>query len=718
MSSPNAVFDESWYRVKDRHLRLLPGVELVRQYFKGERWYVVCDKLGHQYFRIRPEAYDFICHLEKSKTVSAAWEGMLKSDSRNAPSQGDVIQLLSQLYRSGLLRGDQLIDIEALADARKTEKKAKLKQQWSNFLFLKIPLFNPDPLLRRTLWAVQWCFSQVGMLVWLGMLIWGMQTLAIHWGEFRDVSEGLLGLANLPWLYLAMVITKTLHEFGHAYACRRYGREVPEMGIMLLVFNPLPYMDASACYAFTRKMRRVFVGAAGMYVEIFVAALSILYWANAAEGTLTRLAYNMAITASVSTVLFNLNPLLRFDGYHILTDLVETPNLQMRAQNLMKYWVNRHAFGLHNQTISANSRTEAMWLTVYFIASWIYRMFLLVGILFFVSKQWLIVGALIAIVFGIMWLILPVLKAVHYVFLGAQLMNKRIRAVSVTCGFFGLILGLLWWCPVPHYFRVQGIVQSDPFVNVYAGGSGQLVSVEASSGAFVQEGQLLVTMRNEELLEEVGLMEIEARRVESLIYSDRSVDGTQLSGLIASREALVVRRQDLAERVEYLQVRAPVDGRWVAPTLHEYMTSLVPRGAPLGFIRGEQKYRFSAVVRQRDVDRLFIDIDKTAEVKLYGEEFTTLVMTEVTPIPAEQSELPSASLGVMGGGSIGVDTNQRNGAASSEPFFEIRAKLLVPEGQSANHGQRGIARLRLPNLPLGRQWYLRVRQAFQKEYQY
>ena len=180
----------------------------------------------------------------------------------------------------------------------------------------------------------------------------------------------------------------------------------------------------------------------------------------------------------------------------------------------------------------------------------------------------------------------------------------------------------------------------------------------------------------------------------------------------------MVRRQDLAERLEYLQVRAPVDGRWVAPTLHEYMTSLVPRGAPLGFIRGEQNYRFSAVVRQRDVDRLFIDIGKTAEVKLFGEEFTTLLMTDVTPIPAEQSQLPSASLGVMGGGSLGVDTNQRNGAAASEPFFEIRAKLLVPEGQTANHGQRGVARLRLPNLPLGRQWHLRVRQAFQREYQY
>ena len=717
MSSPNAVFDESWYRVKDRHLRLMPGVELVRQFFKGERWYVVCDKLGHQYFRIRPEAYAFVGHLEKSQSVEAAWERMLRADPKNSPSQGDVVQLLSQLYRSGLLRGDKLIDVDALAYTRKTEDKKKRKQQFSNFLFLKIPLFNPDPLLRPTLGAFSWFFSPLGVLLWLGMFIWGVQTLAVNWDEFRDGSEGLLGLSNLPWLYLALVITKTMHEFGHAYACRRYGREVPEMGIMLLVFNPLPYMDASASYAYTRTYRRVFVGLAGMYVEIFVAALAMLYWANSGEGTLSRLAYNMAITASVSTVLFNLNPLLRFDGYHILTDLTETPNLQSRAQKLMKYWIHRYPFGIRKEPIPASSRSEATWMTVYFIASWIYRIFLLIGILFFVSKQWLIAGLIIAAVFSVMWLVVPVVKAVHYLFTGTQLMNKRFRALSVTAGFFALLFGFLWFVPMPHYFRVSGIVQSDPFANIYTEGAGQVVAINTPSGSFVTAGTVLMTMENVELEEEARLMAIEARRIETLIQSDRSVDGSQLAGLIASREALAARRASLAGQIERLQVKSGIAGRWIAPSLHEFSGSMVPRGAPLGLVRGEESFRFSAVVRQRDVDQLFTNLGDTAEVKLFGEESTTARMTGVTPIPADQSRLPSASLGVMGGGSMGVDTNQGDGAQSSEPFFEIRGQLLLPATDIANHGQGGIARLRLPDLPYGRQWYLRIRQAFQREYQ-
>ncbi len=698
-------------------MRLLPGIELVRQLFKGEQWYVVCDKLGHQYFRIRPEAYTFICHLENANCVEDAWNEALRLDPENSPSQGDVVQLLSQLYKSGLLRGDRLADIEALSEVRKTEKAKKTRQQWSSFLFLKIPLFNPDPFLRKTIGLFSWCFSSVGIVLWLIVLGLGIQSLALNWGAFRDVSEGLLGLSNLPLLYLAMIITKSLHEFGHAYACRRYGREVPEMGIMLLVFNPLPYMDASASYAYTHKYRRVMVGLAGMYVELFVAGLAILYWAHSGEGTASRLAYNMAITASVSTLLFNLNPLLRFDGYHILTDLSETPNLQMRSQQLIKFAVNRYGFGLRGQPVPAGSLGEILGLTTFFFSSWIYRMFLLVSILFFVSKQWLIAGVIIAFVFAIMWLVVPIVKGARYVLWGTQLMNNRSRAVLVSGGSILALVAFLTWVPLPHYFRTDGIVQSNPFVNVYAGTSGELESIAVESGSMVKQGQVLVTFTNPELEREAHLVDLEYQRVQLLIRSDQSVDGSQLEGLLANKEAIEVRRQDAQRRIEELQVKAPVDGRWIAPALHEFSDGMVARGAPLGFVRGERSFNFSAVVKQKDVDRLFTELGDTAEVKLFGQENMTLQLTDVVPIPAEQSVLPSASLGVMGGGSVGVNTNERSGASSSEPFFEIRSILVVPEGLIANHGQRGVARLRLPNLPLGRQWYLRVRQAFQREYQ-
>jgi len=308
------VFDESWYRICRSHVRLLPGVEMIRQMFRGEAWYVVCDKLGHRFFRIRPAAYRFICYLQDSETVEDAWERALEIDPHDAPGQGEVIQLLSQLYQSGLLRSDQVADIDALEQAKKMEEAQKRKQRFSSFLFMKIKLFNPDPFLRRTLPLFAWLFTPFGAFLWLAVFIWGAQALIENWSSFADKSRSVLGVSNLPYLYLSLIITKILHEFGHAYACRRYGREVPEMGIMLLVFNPIPYMDASSSYAYARKYQRVIVGIAGMAVELFIAAIAVKIWAEGADGITTRVAYNVIFAASVGALLFNLNPLLRFDG--------------------------------------------------------------------------------------------------------------------------------------------------------------------------------------------------------------------------------------------------------------------------------------------------------------------------------------------------------------------------------------------------------------------
>lgn len=198
MSTPSGVFDESWFRVKDCRLRLMPGVELVRQQFKGEAWYVVCDKLGHQYFRVRPEAYNFIAHLEDASSVEEAWDHALELDPSQAPSQGDVVQLLSQLYRSGLLRGDRMSDIEALAQARKTEKNTRVRQQMASFLFLKIPVFNPDPFLRRTVHLVRWCFGSFGFFAVARGSDLGRSDRGLALERLQRCLRGLAGLVKSP----------------------------------------------------------------------------------------------------------------------------------------------------------------------------------------------------------------------------------------------------------------------------------------------------------------------------------------------------------------------------------------------------------------------------------------------------------------------------------------------------------------------------------------
>ena len=717
MSRGPSVFDESWHKVRVCRVRLLPGVQLIRQRYRGQNWYVVRDRMGHRFFRIRPAAYDFLCFLQTARNVEEAWERSLKVNAGSAPGQGEVVQLLSQLYQAGLLRSDRASNVESLAEVQQQERSRERKQQWSSLLFLRIPLWNPDPFLRRTVCLFSWCFTRFGMLLWVAALAWGIMALAQNWREFQDVARSVLGWANLPWLYLSLILTKVLHEFGHSYACRRYGGEVPRMGIMLLIFNPLPYMDASSSYAFQEKHRRVIVGVAGMMTELFVAALALVFWANSGDGIANRVAYNVAITASVSTLLFNLNPLLRFDGYHILSDVLETPNLQSRSQRTVLHWLEKYLFRVPPGPMPAEAKGEAALFGIYFVASWIYRFFLMAGILLFVSKQFLILGVILALVFGVMWGIVPLVKWTNYLLTSPKLMNRRFRSIAVTAAVFSVICSFLFLLPVPNHFRSEGVVRCEVFENVYATSGGIVAKILVPSGTMVVSGTPLVLLENPELLEEQRLLEIEEERTDLRLQRERAEQATGVEAVEAYLLALKERQADMDWQLQSLVVKAKSDGRWIASDLEDKRGVMVPRGFSLGHVRGEGEFNFSAVISQRDVDRVFARESPEGTVRLRGQVGSELKLMGIDAIPADQSELPSAALGVLGGGSLGVNTAEADGSQSTEPFFELRGRLSLPEEFRAEHGQRGVARFALPRKPLGLQWAHRLRQLLQKEYQ-
>lgn len=714
--NPNSVFDDSWYRVRGLKLNLMPSVELIRQRYRGEFWYVVCDKFGHRFFRIREVTYKFICYLNGSNNVEEAWEKTLNENPTEAPGQGDVIQVLSQLYSNGLLKSQKSVNIEFLLAAQDKQKAQQRKQLFSSLLFLKIPLWNPDPFLRKSIHLFSWCFKPFGFLIWLISLSIGISALFGEWGRFSDTANSILSLSNLPYLYISIIFTKVLHEFGHAYACRRYHCEVPQMGIMFLVFNPLPFVDVSASYALSQKYKRVVVGIAGVVVEFFVASVALIIWANIADGAFARVCYNIVITASVSTILFNLNPLLRFDGYHILCDLLETPNLQGRSQQLMRYWVEKYFFRLQAGPCPAETRGEAVGFTFYFISSWIYRFFLMMGILLFVSKKFLIVGAVLAIVFAFMWVILPFIKGLKYLFFSLKLMNMRARSISLSFATIGVLVAFLTLVPFPNYFRSDGIVKALPHQNVYASVSGRLVGIVLPSGSMVHEGQTLAILENESLFEEMEIIDVELQRVDLMMRKERSSQGTQLESLKSYYEYLEIRKKNLKTNIESLSVRAPTSGVWFADSLKEYKNNVIPKGTNIGHVKGQDRFEFFAVVNQRDVGRIFGNKPKEAEVRLRGQYQNSSKLVALNAIPSDQSQLPSASLGYMGGGQIAVKTSDRSGSVSAEPFFEIRGAIVVSGEVIPNHGQTGVARFPIPDAPLWSQLALRLRQLFQREY--
>ena len=212
---------------------------------------------------------------------------------------------------------------------------------------------DPDHFLERWIGIVGWLFSWVGLALWLMIMVTGLYFVIGNIRELIYQSSDVLAPDNLVLLYLSMVIIKVCHEFGHGFACKRFGRfngsggQVHVMGVMFLVFVPLPYVDASTAWAFRRKWHRAIVGMSGVMVELMGAAIAVIIWANTSTGTLHIIAYNIIFVASVSMLLFNGNPLLRFDAYYVLSDLLETPNLSQRAKSNLYYLVKRYIWGLN-----------------------------------------------------------------------------------------------------------------------------------------------------------------------------------------------------------------------------------------------------------------------------------------------------------------------------------------------------------------------------------
>ena len=267
------LYSNLWYRVQDLRPNLRTHTELHRHHYRGKIWYVLQDQANERYHRFTPRAYDFITLMDGRRTVEEIWTFSLETYGDEAPTQDQAIQLLGQLHAADVLLCDITPDTAEVLERRARQKRSKWFQQILSPLFWRFPLFDPERLLNRTLPYVRPLMTRWSFVVWLGVVMTGAALAVMHWTDLTaDVTDRILSAHNLFLLWLIFPIFKLLHEFGHAYAVKGFGGEVHEMGCMLLVLTPLPYVDASAASAFRSKRQRVAVGAAGIEMDGLLGA--------------------------------------------------------------------------------------------------------------------------------------------------------------------------------------------------------------------------------------------------------------------------------------------------------------------------------------------------------------------------------------------------------------------------------------------------------------
>src|ERR1051326_4720145 len=359
MTPERPTFSPLWHRIRALKPRLRPHVQITRQHYRGRRWHVVHDPASNQFYRLSPVAHELVGVLDGNRAVEGAWNISLATHGDGAPTQGEVLELLGQMYNSNLLAIDTTPETEQLLSRGKERTKRRIASQALGIMFSRLRLFNPDrywswlePLMRPIL-------NKWGFFAWLAWVIWGMVAVLPYWEDLKNGFQDAVAPSQWLSVFAAFVVIKAIHETGHGVICKRFGGQVPEFGAMLLVLLPSPYVDASATWAFPNKWQRMAVGAGGMIFELAVAAVAAHVWVGTLHGgslLAHKLAFNAMFTASVTTILFNANPLMRFDGYYILSDWLEVPNLMQRSMRMLQHLAQRYIFGLERTRPPSTSR--------------------------------------------------------------------------------------------------------------------------------------------------------------------------------------------------------------------------------------------------------------------------------------------------------------------------------------------------------------------------
>ena len=698
-------------------MALRPTVRTRKQWYRGECWYVLHDPFSNNFFRIRSQGYQFLSRLRPDKSVEQVWEECMVLDADGTPGQVEVIQLLTQLYLSNLLYSKNPADSAELFKRYNRRRQRETRSKLMSVLFLRIPVFDPDNLLKAIIPFIRPLMGPIGAVIWFLVVATGAKLIIDNMEDFLLHSEGLLAPDNLVLLYLGVLLVKVLHEAGHAIVCRYFGGEVHVMGFMLLIFSPLPYVDATSSWTFRSRWKRAFVGAAGMIVEIFIAAVMVFIWVNSGQGIIHSLAYNIIFIASISTVLFNINPLLRFDGYYILSDLIDVPNLHTRSRNQLIYLFEHYFFGSRDARGDARTLPGAVGLVLFGFASYIYRILIMLGIIFLVVEKFFILGLLLAGSLLITSLVMPPFRLIKYLATSSRLARIRARAWMVSLTGLSALVLLLMVLPAPDRFRAPGIIEAEHYQRVVNDSPGYLVKIMVPDGSMVHEGTALLLLSDRELEMDIQLLQARWRQ---LLAVEQKASITQIADLLPIRERkknLAAKLKDLARRRKALIVRASQRGKWIAPLLAERVGVWLPRGSEVGMVINDSSFTFRVVVPQVEASRLFNDGVEKGEVRINGQTHINISVTTDNISPVQQETLPSAALGWLGGGDIAVSGRDQTGLKTIEPFFQISLPLHWVENSRLYHGQSGQLRLTLGSTPLMSQWIRSFRQLLQNRYQ-
>lgn len=713
MTVERPTFSPLWHRVRAMRPRLRPHTQIVRQFYRARRWHVVQDPASNQFFRLDPISYEFVAMLDGERTVEEIWRDLMARHADASPTQPEVVQLLAQLYGSNLLAAEDSPEAEQLLRRGRERLKNKAVQKALGVMYFKIRLFNPDAILEWVEPILRPRLNRWGLLAWAALVLAGLWQIVPHLSRlWRGVPEAMQA-ANWGWLLLGYVVLKAFHELGHGVLCKRFGGQVPEFGALLLVLMPSPYVDASACWAFPDKWRRIAVGAGGMIFELAIAAVAAFVWVRADEGTLvSQLAFNAILTAGISTVIFNANPLMRFDGYYILSDLLEVPNLMQRSNKMLQHLFQKHVYRIKDARPPTHQAGERAILLAFGVLAMAYRVLLFVTVTLFVMGQFFALGLILAVWTAAAWFLVPLGTFVHWLVSSPQHAELRGRAVALSLLMVAAAGGLIGLVPMPDRRRAEGVIESASATGLFVRAPGVVVEAHARPGDRVRAGDIILTLKSAELESQLALASAMLRE-ERVREREWAAENPAAAQVGAERVEAAARQVDqLRERLNRLVVRAPFDGVLVGDDPARLLGSYAPEGEPVAELVNDEALRVAVGMTQAQAGWMFqVSRERySVELRRVADPERTLQGGRVWAIDAGQRRLPHAALSLQGGGSAQTDPADRSGLLARRPVFTVYVET-EPGVLAGMPGERIAVRFTLPARPLLSQWTDRLLKA-------
>lgn len=723
---------------EDRPVGLRTRHDLVIQesIYQGELCWIVKDPLAMKYFRLRKPEYLVLEQLRESASYQGIKQALIQAFPEFTIRLEAVQQLIVSLHKFGLLVSNESGQSEPLIKRRNKELQQKALGLMSSLVSMRFPGWDPEKLLNwmypKCRWIFSYWFTTIVITTCLGALLLVGANFNTFYSKLPDF-QSFFAFDNLLFMGVILIATKSIHEFGHGLTCKHFGGECHEIGFMLLVMTPAMYCNTSDSWIMPNRWHRIAIGAAGIYVELFLAAVCTFIWWFTHPGWIHYTALNIMFLSSVSTVVFNANPLLRYDGYYMLSDLLEIPNMAQKAKQALISKLRVWCLGMKPVSPRMLPERHQLLFAIYSVGSFVYRWVVMILIFWFVSEIFAPYGleAIGHVVIGISlfgMVVVPFYKMVKFFLFPGRLREvKKFRFYS-TITAVSLFLAFFCLYPFPHYVWAPFVIRPVAAQQLVLQESGRLSEQLVSPGSQVQQGQPLAIIKNETLELELKELQVESARLRSDLLAYEVSSNVQLSSasriseIRAQLETVEEQIELQQQKIEELIIRAERSGTIFMPTNLVSRPTSDPElpswyGTPLdpnnrnAFLESNTMY--GTVGNANEMEAMFA-IDQSeikllspgqkviAQLQTYG---SNLLRTEISYVSQDELTNVPKELSQTNGGPIAVKPDETGKEAPILKHYEARAQFepnqLKQQSLRLLPGMRGQAKILVGTSSLG-----------------